>query len=127
MRIEIDSNNRVVQYSYDDIYNELLFDVPDTVKIPEDFEENAFFYKYENEQFIFDSEYKKEETSLQQVVQIRSDRLEICFPVINRGQLWYDILTNEQKKELAAWYQAWLDATETLKEPEMPDWLKEMM
>lgn len=56
---------------------------------------------------------------------IRERRKYECFPVINRGQLWYNKLTEAQKSELDAWYQAWLDAPETLTEPEMPAWLKE--
>ncbi|MCL2860937.1 MAG: hypothetical protein FWE22_00780 [Firmicutes bacterium] len=55
---------------------------------------------------------------------LRSLRQEVCFPVINRGKLWYDSLTNSQHQELKQWYQAWLDVTETLKEPNLPEWLK---
>ena len=46
-----------------------------------------------------------------------------CFSVINRGQLWYERLTEEQKTELNAWYQAWLNATEAGAMPEKPGWL----
>ena len=56
---------------------------------------------------------------------IRADRENACFPIINRGQLWYNKLTESQKTELDAWYQAWLDAPQTLTEPETPAWLKE--
>ncbi|WP_071705050.1 hypothetical protein [Murdochiella vaginalis] len=54
---------------------------------------------------------------------IRERRCKECFPVINRGTPWYDRLTEQQKKELNAWYLAWLDATETGAIPEMPEWL----
>ena len=47
-----------------------------------------------------------------------------CFPIINRGTAWYNSLTEEQKIELDAWYQAWLDVTETKVIPEKPTWLK---
>ena len=47
-----------------------------------------------------------------------------CFPIINRGTAWYNSLTEEQKAELDAWYQAWLDVTETKIIPEKPEWLK---
>lgn len=47
-----------------------------------------------------------------------------CFPIINRGILWYERLTTEQKEELNIWYQAWLDVTETKFIPEKPTWLK---
>lgn len=47
-----------------------------------------------------------------------------CFEIIdNRSQLWYNHLTEQQKQELDAWYQAWLDVTETKIIPEKPEWL----
>ena len=51
-------------------------------------------------------------------------RSQVCFPVINRGQLWYDKLTDEQKEELSKWYNDWLNVTTTLVMPEVPEWLK---
>jgi len=55
---------------------------------------------------------------------LRARRQAICFPIINRGQLWYETLSDAQKKELKVWYKAWLDVTETLTEPVKPKWLK---
>lgn len=46
-----------------------------------------------------------------------------CFDYVNRGQLWYDMLTAEQKEELRLWYIAWLDAPATLVIPKTPVWL----
>ena len=37
-----------------------------------------------------------------------------CFPIINRGQLWYQTLTEDQLIELNKWYKDWLDVTKTL-------------
>lgn len=54
---------------------------------------------------------------------IREARENQCFPIINRGELWYETLTAEQRQELAVWYQAWLDAPQTLKMPNTPSWL----
>ena len=54
----------------------------------------------------------------------RSIRLQVCFPIINRGQLWYNNLTDEQQEELSKWYNEWLNVTTTLVMPETPDWLK---
>lgn len=51
-------------------------------------------------------------------------RSKICFTVVDRGQLWYESLTEEQYLELQAWYKAWLDVTETKVIPEKPSWLK---
>ena len=55
---------------------------------------------------------------------IRQLRTTECFSYINRGQLWYDMLTAEQKEELKEWYISWLDAPATLTIPEPPEWLK---
>lgn len=61
---------------------------------------------------------------IDKVVMYRFIRNQVCFPIINRGQLWYNNLTNEQKEELAKWYNDWLNVTETLIEPKTPEWLK---
>ena len=55
--------------------------------------------------------------------ELRARRQSICFPIINRGQLWYDTLTKLQKEELSSWYQNWLDVTVTLEEPVVPEFL----
>lgn len=47
-----------------------------------------------------------------------------CFPIINRGQFWYDSLTGTQINELKTWYQSWLDVTATKVIPTRPTWLK---
>ena len=57
-------------------------------------------------------------------VKVRIARERECFPFINRGQLWYDTLTAQQKDEFSAWYHAWLDAPQTLAIPEKPAWLE---
>ena len=66
---------------------------------------------------------------LMTVEQVRSEKLRArreaeCFPVINRGALWYDKLTEEQRAELSAWYEAWLDAPQTGFAPSKPTWLE---
>lgn len=55
---------------------------------------------------------------------IRLQRETECFSVINRGELWYQRLTLDQKTELAAWYQAWLDAPQTGIVPQNLNWIK---
>lgn len=55
---------------------------------------------------------------------MRNKRERECFPIINRGDFWYNTLTEIQKDEIQVWYQAWLDVTETLVVPEAPTWLK---
>lgn len=60
------------------------------------------------------------------LIELRNQREEECFSVINRGALWYDRLTEEQKQELSAWYQAWLDAPQTSVIPTKPAWLDDV-
>lgn len=57
-----------------------------------------------------------------------------CFPIINRGVLWYNLLTTEQQQQLNTWYQAWLNVPQVYLEtkptdietiiPIKPSWLK---
>ena len=54
---------------------------------------------------------------------LRTERERICFPVINRGQAWYNRLTTRQHMELDDWYKKWLDVTKTKIAPEPPVWL----
>lgn len=69
---------------------------------------------------------------------LRARREEECFSIINRGVLWYNLLTAEQQNELNVWYKEWLDITDTYREaielnpnldietiiPSKPIWLK---
>jgi hypothetical protein len=57
------------------------------------------------------------------IIHIRDRRAKECFPIINRGELWYNTLTDEQLDELREWYHNWLDATETLSIPNKPEWI----
>lgn len=59
----------------------------------------------------------------QQKLVIRQRRKDECFSIVNRGQLWYNCLTIEQRSELNGWYHAWLNATETGIIPAKPLWL----
>lgn len=54
---------------------------------------------------------------------IRERRANECFPIINRGVIWYNRLTQEQHNELELWYQMWLDAPETGIIPITPAWV----
>lgn len=83
--------------------------------------DSPFSYKIENGKFI----KIKDETELRANA-IRTRRERECFPIINRGALWYEKLTEEQKTELSAWYEAWLDAPETGTAPTAPVWLNEV-
>ena len=62
---------------------------------------------------------------------LRTRREEECFPIINRGSLWFEQLTEAQKVELKAWYKLWLDITDKYVDgmdylsliPTKPNWL----
>ena len=62
-------------------------------------------------------------TEEEELDNLRILRQEECFPIINRGQLWYNTLTTEQLQELDTWYHAWLDVTITKQIPQKPEWL----
>ena len=89
----------------------------------DDFENNyRSFYLSDGVLVKSDDRQKKIENE-RELVYLRSQRDKACFPYINRGYLWYSKLTEGQKTELDAWYQAWLDVTETKDIPTAPEWL----
>jgi len=57
--------------------------------------------------------------------ELRRRRKEECYAYVNRGQLWYGLLTVRQLAELTSWYKAWRDVTDTLEVPERPSWLED--
>ncbi len=83
------------------------------------------YYRYENGQAVLDEAKYTAAQETELLAELRARRESECFPVINRGQLWYDRLTEGQKSKLSAWYQAWLDVTETKEAPEKPEFLQE--
>ena len=76
--------------------------------------ENKCVVDYDNSQELLQKELQE----------LRQQREVECFLIINRGQLWYSTLTEEQLLELNTWYNAWLDVTETKIIPEKPSWIK---
>lgn len=99
---------------------------------------NEIYYVLENErQNYSDREATQEEIdaykSNLELEHIRNLRQE-CFAIINRGELWYNKLTEEQKTELSAWYEAWLNVPQVYEQtkptnietiiPTKPSWLK---
>lgn len=89
----------------------------------EDFKQHYAAYQFKN------NKLERNEEQLPLVIKERNDnelrltRQRECFSVINRGSLWYDFLTFEQKEELREWYQAWLEVTDTNEIPQKPLWL----
>lgn len=72
----------------------------------------------------FNVEKYNERKKNNRLIDLRLQRENECFPIINRGLLWYDTLTEKQQLELKKWYQLWLDVTQTEQIPEKPSWLK---
>ena len=80
-------------------------------------------FRAEGGKLIFDAERAEANQKALTQAELRERRENECFPVINRGQLWYSALTHAQLRELRAWYLAWLDVTKTLTAPERPVWI----
>lgn len=122
MIIEIDKNGYVSSYA-------LIGTLTDGIEVsePDNMEHFEMFfaaYRYANNRLIFDTDQKSALEKADQIQEITKRRDAECFPIINRGRLWYNNLTNEQLSELNLWYQCWLEATETLSIPKKPEWLK---
>lgn len=82
-------------------------------------------YVLENDKIVFsDTRFEARQLENKQW-DLRNKREEVCFSVVNRGDIWYDkyVNTDERKQEFEDWYQAWLDVTDTLVEPETPAWI----
>lgn len=88
-------------------------------------EEKPAWDEYEDIQVYIP--YTAEELEAIEINKLRAQRETECFPVINRGKLWYDRLTPEQEQELDAWYNAWLSVTETKVAPVAPSWINEKL
>jgi hypothetical protein len=58
------------------------------------------------------------------IEELRERRKTECFSYIDRSKFWYDSLTPAQLTELSAFYEAWLEVTDTLEVPEKPSWLE---
>lgn len=96
------------------------------VKAPEDeqhFCAHFSAYRVRDANLVFDEAQDDLLREGAEIDAIRVRRERECFPVVNRGLPWYELLSQEQAAELKTWYQAWLDATTTRVVPEKPAWL----
>ena len=123
MKISIDENGYVTGFhSCDSVFDDRNIDVD----IPEGFFDNIRMSRCWR---LIDGKLILDESKCELLEQestknyYRERRALECFPIINRGELWYKRLTDEQKKELDSWYKDWLDITETFQIPEMPEWI----
>lgn len=89
----------------------------------EDFKVNSLSYKLVDGVLVKDEQRAIMLANELKCNILREQRDRECFPIINRGSLWYDRLTEEQITELKKWYSDWLDVTNTLIVPTMPDWI----
>lgn len=121
MQVLVDENGYVISYA---IEGELLDSIQ--VETPEDiesFESNYSSYKVVDSILVFDADRAQVVREEEQQQYIRFLRNRICFPIVNRGNVWYRTLTEEQSEELFQWYQAWLSAPTTMVIPETPSWI----
>lgn len=116
-------------FKYNGKTYEALTDIPESTQ-------QASHIRYKDEDGIDVLEWTYEDNTNYVAQQLerktqywRHQREIVCFPIINRGTIWYNTLTQEQKDELSIWYQDWLDITVdiNLEEmpiiPEYPNWL----
>lgn len=121
MRITVDEKGYVTGWSIAGDEEGIL------CQVPADFDRFAVFYqgyRLENGELREDSEALAALQEQHRKEEIRRQREDQCFPFINRGTLWYESLTQDQRTQLRQWYQAWLDAPETMAIPKTPEWLK---
>ena len=81
-------------------------------------------YKVQDDTLVFDEAYDTTLNEESEKENLRLLRQTECFSVVDRGKLWYSTLTKEQLSELTAWYNSWLNVTETKSVPEKPEWLR---
>ena len=121
MWIQLDENRYVIGYIYTGGNDS--DGVPYEGELPSDFSENYFKYKMSEDgtTLTFDNLHLSDIERNH----IRSIRNVQCFSIVNRGPVWYNLLTDEQAKEINQWYLAWLNAPDTGVVPERPSWLGE--
>ena len=124
MKVLLDEQGYIQSYA-------LIGEIVDSIEIPDPedvahFAEHFTAYKVRDGTAAFDNEH----FALQEQERVKEDyrqrRETECFAYINRGELWYSLLTDEQKAERANWYLSWLDAPETRTIPAPPVWLDKL-
>ena len=121
MKILIDENKYLTCFCIDaELENGIEVANPDDL---ESFIDTFRAYKYEDGNLLLDEQKLQSVNDVRIADELRFKREKACFPYVNRGEMWYSRLSAEQKEELGAWYQAWLDVTDTMVIPEKPEWL----
>ena len=120
MKIQIDKNGYVENYVIVGETNVCNIEVEE----PEGFSPDKFqAWKYDGEKLVYDMEQAQKIQNNYRKNEIRARREKECFSYVNRGTLWYNKLTPEQDIEFQNWYDAWLEAPETLIIPKKLEWL----
>ena len=121
MKIQIDKNGYIQNFVIVGESSTCNIEVDE----PEDFSIDRFQeWKYDGEKLVYDIEQAKVLQAERNKDEIRFERQRVCFPVVNRGQFWYDTLTQSEKNKIREWYQQWLDAPETGVIPDDLDFIK---
>ena len=121
MKIQIDKNGYIQNFVIVGESSTCNIEVDE----PEDFSIDRFqAWKYDGEKLVYDIEQAKVLQAERNKDEIRFERQRVCFPVVNRGQFWYDTLTQSEKNKIREWYQKWLDAPETGIIPNDLDFIK---
>lgn len=115
-------NQEIIEDGYAKFHPDCLEMEAERYHIVNGYNGALFFVDYtKTEEYCIKAEKFKAKAKLND---LRHRREVDCFSLVNRGELWYSRLTDEQKAELEVWYQAWLDVTETGVIPDIPVWLK---
>lgn len=120
MKVTLDKDGYVIDWAL--VGDNGGIDVPE----PDDLEQFmtcASGYKFVDGLLQKDDMRDKAQRLEKQKEALRQQREAECFPVINRGWMWYSSLNLLQWIELKKWYLAWLNVTDTLRIPERPTWL----
>ena len=121
MKVLLNEQGYVESYALEgDLLDAVETEEPDDLS---HFEEHFTSYRMRDGTLVFDEGKDAQAQSEAAKAEYRRRRELECFPIINRGQLWYDTLSEGQLSELKNWYQAWLDGTNTQTIPEKPEWL----
>lgn len=120
MKIQVDENGYVENYVL--VGEGSACNI--NVELPEGFEaENYAAYRLIDGALVLDADRLAALQLADRQNAIRARRERECYPVINRGQLWYEGISLARLAELRQWYKAWRDAPATLIIPDRPAWL----
>lgn len=121
--IVVDANNNVIGMSEN---SKIEIENCTTHLIDADLDHNKIDgYIFKDNNVIFSDERFEKNQLESYKWDLRNKREIVCFSVVDRS-LWREknVNTEERQNEFDNWYQAWLDVTETLVEPETPEWIK---